>query len=34
MRVLLSFECNRKTVKDWKNPFLTAIYLDIQGGKT
>ena len=28
MRVLLSFGCNWKTVKDWKNPFLAAIYLD------
>ena len=28
MRVLLSFGCNRKTVKDWKNPFLAAIYFD------
>ena len=25
MRVLLSFGCNWKTVKDWKNPFLAAI---------
>ena len=28
MSVLLSFGCNWKTVKDWKSPFLAAIYLD------
>ena len=28
MRVLLSLGCNWKTVKDWKNPFLAAIYFD------
>ena len=28
MRVLLSFGCNWKTVKEWKNLFLAAIYLD------
>ena len=26
MRVLLSFGCNWKIVKDWKSPFLAAIY--------
>ena len=28
MRELLSFGCNWKTLKDWKNPFLAAVYLD------
>ena len=28
MGVLLSFGCNWKTVKDWKDPFLAAVYLD------
>ena len=28
MRVLLSFGCNWTTVKDWKDPFLAAIYFD------
>ena len=28
MRVLLSFGRNWTTVKDWKDPFLAAIYFD------